>query len=43
MKHKTNRDILSRAWYDFVVLKKDDVYGIDELILESGKEVELEI
>jgi len=37
MKHKTNRDILSRAWYDFVVLKKDDVYGIDELILESWK------
>ena len=37
MKHKTNRDILSRAWYDFVVLKKDDIYGIDELILESWK------
>lgn len=37
MKHKGNRDLLSKAWYDFVVQKKDTVSGIDELILESWK------
>ena len=37
MKLKSNRKQLANAWNNFVVMKKDDVSGVNEVILESWK------
>ena len=35
MELSRKKEIVSRAWHDFFILGKEEIYGVDDLIKES--------